>query len=451
MFYRSILTELKKWKNRDNRKPLIIRGARQVGKTTAINLFSHEFDNYIYLNLELHRDREIFKENLDVHRLLQAILVHKNITLKPGSTLIFLDEIQNSPVAIKMLRYFYEELPEIYVIGAGSLLEVMLKENKTSFPAGRVEFLYIFPVSFHEFLIAKGEQTLLSVYEEIPVPEYAHRKLLDLFHEYTMIGGMPEIIKNHLEKKYITSLNSTYESLVRSYIDDCERYARNESQRQILRHCINTLPYEAGKRIKFQGFGRSNYRSREIGEALRLLEKAMLIYLIFPSTFQEFPLQPDYRKSPKLQFIDTGLINYYMGLQPEFFKYEDLHSFYKGIIAEHIVRQELIAKNTFRKKTPLFWVREKKQSSAEVDILIEHENIIIPAEVKSGKSGKLRSLHQFINKSNYPFAMRFYSGPFNIIETKTPEGKHFLLMNLPYYLAGKSDKYAKLFVEGKLR
>jgi len=410
-------------------------------------MFAEGFENYIYLNLELARDRNIFREDLDVREVFQAILITKNVTMQPGKTLLFIDEIQNSPVAVQMLRYFYEELNEIYVIGAGSLLEIMLEKSDITFPVGRVEYLYMYPVSFNEYLNAKKETAATKAYNELPVKKYAHSKLLSIFHEYALIGGMPEVVHHYLESGNIKRLDRIYESLLVSYINDAEKYARNSTIRYALRHTIESLPIEIGKRIKYQGFGNSNYKSREIGEALRTIEKAMLIYLIFPSTNTGIPIQPDHKKSPILQFLDTGLLNYFVGLQPEYIKYKDLHSFYRGLIAEHIVRQELLSVDMSKNRKYPFWVREKKQSNAEVDILLQYENLVVPVEIKAGKTGMLRSLHQFMDRVDHLHAVRIYAGEFEITRALTSKGKHYRILNLPYYLAGKIFEYIEWFIE----
>lgn len=441
MIHRTIIPHLKQWKDRQDRKPLILRGARQVGKTTAVEMVSSEFENYIYLNLELGMDREIFANDLSVRETFQAMQVIKNIELKEGDTLIFIDEIQHAPKAIALLRYFFEEMNELHVIGAGSLLETLLERESISFPVGRVEYMYLYPLSFQEFLDAKGEKQLLDMYNGVPCKKFAHSKLLNLFHEYALIGGMPEIVQKHAADADISSLNRVYESLLISYLNDAEKYAKNHTFRQVLRHCLESIPFEAGNRIKLEGFGRSNYRSREVGEALRLIEKAMVCYLIYPSTSTEIPLRTQRKKSPKLQFIDTGLLNYFAGLQPEYYRYDDLHGFHQGVIAEHVVRQELMALDLFRNNKIPFWVREKKQSSAEVDLLLQYKNMVIPIEVKSGKTGTLRSLHQFMDRTDHPYAVRCSSGNLSITDGVTTGGKPYNLLNLPYYLAGKIVDY----------
>ena len=215
----------------------------------------------------------------------------------------------------------------------------------------------------------------------------------------------------------------------------------------VLKHCIETSPFEAGQRITFSGFGKSNYGSREVGEAIKTLERTMLIHLIYPSTSVEIPIFPDFKKSPKLQFIDTGLLNYFVGLQSNFFSNSDLHSFYRGLIAEHIVGQEIICKDVNRIKKQCFWVREKSQSNAEVDYIIQHNEYIIPIEVKSGKTGTLKSLHQFMDSVNHKFAVRLYFGKLEINEIKTSSGKDYLLLNLPYFLASKIHEYLDWFIK----
>ena len=359
-----------------------------------------------------------FFDRMDIQELFQAILIFKDMTLKPGNTLIFIDEIQNSPTAVKMLRFFYEEMQEIFVIGAGSLIEIVLEKENISFPVGRVEYLYMYPMTFEEYLAAKGLGPTLDAFYQIPVKNYAHAKLLDSFHEYTLIGGMPEVVKVFLDGGNVKELDRVYEALLVSYVNDAEKYARNHTIRQVLRHALESLPFESGRRIKFQEFGNSNYKSREVGEALRTIERAMLIYLIFPSTATGIPVHIDYKKSPLLQFIDTGLLNYFVGLQPDYFKFKDLHSFYRGMVAEHIVRQELIAVDATKSRKCPFSVREKKQSNAEVDCLLQYKEYVIPVEVKAGKAGTLRSLHAFMNRVDHVYAIRVYAGQLDVSQVK---------------------------------
>ena len=447
MFNRVILEELSAWANKNDRKPLILRGARQVGKTTAVNLFSEYFDQYLYLNLEKKEERNIFEQGYPIDELIQAIFFYKNQEMGKGRILLFIDEIQASPSAVVYLRFFYESFPGLFIIAAGSLLETLI-DTHISFPVGRVEYLVMKPLNFQEFLNAQNEEHSLDIINnKIPVPDFAHDKLMKLFHTYSIIGGMPEIVQKYSEQKDIIALNNIFDSLIVSYLDDVEKYARNHSMANVIRHAVSNAFYEAGKRIKFQGFGNSGYKSREMGEALKVLEKAMLIYLVYPSSSVKVPLVPNTRKAPKLQVLDTGMLNYFGGFQKEIFGTNDIDSVYQGKIAEHIVGQELLACQTSPLYKLNFWSREKKQSNAEIDFLIQHEDLVIPVEVKSGAIGRLRSLHQFIDRTSHKYAVRLYSGKVEISQIETLNGKAFTLLNLPFYLAGRIPEYLEWMIK----
>ena len=436
MFHRTILHQLSLWAAKTDRKPLVLRGARQVGKTTAVKIFAKDFQNFISLNLEMKRDRELFEKNYSVDELLTAIHFYKNIP-RGGRTLLFIDEIQTSPEAVAMLRYFHEEAQEVFVIAAGSLLESLI-DSHISFPVGRVEYLKIHPCSFIEFLGAIGETQSLELVRQ-GVPEYAHDKLSGLFRLYTLTGGMPEIVAHYAAHRDLTALRGIYEGLITSYLDDVEKYAGNATMTHIMRHTIRQSLIAAGSRIKFQGFGHSNYRSREIGEAFRTLEKTMLLQLVYPTLATSLPIQPNMKKSPKLQVLDTGLTNFVAGLQGEVFGSKNLDDVYEGKIAEHIAGQELISLVASPLYALNFWTREKNNSNAEVDFVWKHDNLLIPIEVKSGATGRLRSLHQFVDMAPHHIAVRIFSGMFSIEKSTTIVGTPFLLMNLPFYLISRLD------------
>lgn len=441
MFPRSISIELAKWAKMDKHKPLVLRGARQVGKTTVIKVFGSKFDVFIYLNLEISAERNLFERDLPIAQLIQSIFLHKNVSRTNQQTLlIFIDEIQNSPAAVAMLRYFYEEYPDIYVIAAGSLLESLI-DHHLSFPVGRVEYKYLFPLTFEEFLSALQEEKALELLQDQAIPEYAHERLLELFHLYTMIGGMPEVVASFAQDREWMKLMPIYTSLLLGYQEDAEKYAESKEQARVIRHIIEQAPLHAGSRIKFQNFGRSNYRSREISEAMRILEKALLIKLVYPTTALKPPFEQNYKKSPRLQFLDTGIVNFSLGLHKEFFSLKDLNNLYQGKIVEHIVGQELLGSKTVGMNQLMFWVREKTQSSAEVDYVIGNGLQLIPIEVKSGKTGTLRSLYSFIDHSSNVFAIRLYSGKSKQEEVSTLLGKTFKLLHLPYYLSGQLPRY----------
>ena len=445
MFNRIIVNELDKWANKKNRKPLVLRGARQVGKTTVINQFAKNFEQYIYLNLELPSDSKPFQNFNNLENLVQTLFFLKDKEYaKRNKTLLFIDEIQEVPEAFNILRFFYEEMPEIHVIAAGSLLETIFN-NQLKFPVGRVEFLVLHPVSFIEFLEAVGEVQALKQFNTIPLQSFAHDKLLNLFHTYALIGGMPEIIKEYVETKDITALGSIYDSLIASYLDDVEKYATNNSQVQVIRYVIKTSYFEANKRIKFQGFGKSGYGSKEVGEALRTLEKTFLLRLIYPTTSVKLPIVPELQKSPRLHLLDTGLINYMVGVQKEIIGTTDLNNVYNGTVIEHLVGQELLTGNFKALNSLNFWVREKNTSSAELDYVMVYDGKLIPIEVKSGKEGKLKSLHLFMEESSHNVAIRLYAGELSLTKVKTATGKMYHLLNLPYFLAAQLPKYLEWF------
>jgi len=446
LFERQIGSDLLRWKTVPNRKPLIIRGARQVGKTTLVKKFSETYRYSIILNLEKESDKYFFEAFNNVSDIIEAIFLKNNISsANRGETLLFIDEIQESSRAIEFLRYFYEEIPELHVIAAGSLIEFTLKEVK-SFPVGRVEYLYLHPLNFAEFLKAGEQENVLEQLNTIPVQKFAHNHLLELFNRYTIVGGMPEIVANYYEHERISDLTRIYESLWGTYKDDILKYARNTTEQNVMKHIINSAYLHIDQRVKFQNFGNSNYKSREVGESFRNLEGAKLIRLIYPSTALDLPIQADIKKSPRLQFLDTGIINYLSASQTEMLAMKDLSPFYKGSLIPHIVTQELISLNSTSDSKPNFWVREKSQSSSEVDLILPFGNKVIPIEIKSGSTGKLKSLFQFMQRSEHKYAVRMYGGEFTIHSVKSPEGKEFLLMNLPYYLTTKIFDYLDYFI-----
>ena len=446
-FERRISEYLEKWKEDPNRKPLILRGARQVGKTTLVNDFAKKYKHSLFLNLEKAADRFFFEEYDDVETIVESLFLTNNISSKAiEDTLLFIDEIQELPKAIQLLRYFYEDKPQLHVIAAGSLLEFTIKEVK-SFPVGRIEYLYLHPLNFAEYLKALQHDTAFKQLNNIPVKPFAHNTLMDLFHRYAIIGGMPEVVKTFLKTQSLTDLPKVYESIWGTYKDDVEKYTSNSTERRVIKHIITVAHLYVDERIKFHNFGNSNYKSREVGEAMRNLDDAKIIQLIYPTTNTENPIQSNLRKSPRLQFLDTGLINHALGIQAQMLGMEDLSNSFKGAIIPHLITQELISLNTITNAKPNFWVREKNQSSSEVDLVYPYDDKVIPIEIKSGAKGTLKSLHQFMERANHPYAIRIYGGKFNIEESKTNSGTRFLLMNLPYYLGTQLPGYIAYFIK----
>lgn len=439
MFKRNIICLLEKWAASPNRKPLVLRGARQVGKTTAVKQFARQYKTFLSLNLEKEEHRKLFEPEPSFSDLLMAIYLINGQVRNNSRTLLFIDEVQNSPQAVAMLRYFYEETPQIHVIAAGSLLESLIAKN-ISFPVGRVEYMALRPCAFNEFLDAISESKLAVFIEKGEVPEILHEKMLGLFNKYALIGGMPEVVANYAATKDLVALKALYDSLLTGFRDDTEKYARNNTQRQVLRHILQSGFAFNCERIKYERFGSSDYRSREMGEAFRTLEKTMLLELVWPITGFTPPMIPDIKKSPRLMWLDSGLVNYAAGVQKEVFGAIDISHVWRGKVAEQIVGQEMIAGETSVTKTRNFWVREAKNSNAEVDFVMQHNSIIIPIEVKSGSNTRLRSLRLFMEKAPHDIAIRVWSNPLRIDHLQMDSGKKFRLISIPFYLAGQITK-----------
>ncbi|KKB45263.1 hypothetical protein HMPREF1212_05218 [Parabacteroides sp. HGS0025] len=439
MFKRDILTNLEEWATDSHRKPLILRGARQVGKTTVVNEFGRQFDNYLPLNLEKQEASRLFDLPVPLKDLMPLLFAHCGVVRKEGRTLLFIDEIQNSAKAISLLRYFYEELPNIYVIAAGSLLENIV-DIHSSFPVGRVQYLALRPCSFREFLQAIHEETLLPVLAQPEVTSAFHERLMNLFNIYTLIGGMPEVIQLYAERRDILSLNNIYETLLQGYRDDVEKYTTGKLLPDVVRFILKEGWHKAGQSITLGGFAGSSYKAREVGEAFRLLEKAMLLELVYPTTATDVPATSEIKRTPKLVWLDTGLVNYAAQIQKQVLGASDIMDAWRGMIAEQVVAQELLTLTNKVSQKRNFWVRGQNDSSAEVDYIWVQDSKIFPIEVKSGHNAHLRSLHSFMERSSQTVAFRVWSQPYSVNEVKTVQGKQFRLINLPFYLVGELSR-----------
>ena len=439
MFQRNALKQLRKWASKDGRKPLILRGARQVGKTTLVNEFGREFDTFLSINLEDEQAAELFDTPKGIDELIIAIYLYCNKARNGGRTLLFIDEIQNSSKAVAKLRFFYELLPELHVIAAGSLLESLI-DTHISFPVGRVEYMAIRPCTFCEFLGAIGETELQIALEAGAIPDAIHLKVMALFNTYTLIGGMPEAVWHYARNRDLVAINDVYETLLESYADDVEKYARNQNQAHIIRYILKEGWMFAAQIISLGSFAGSSYQSREMGEAFRTLEKTMLLELVYPTVGYTAPVCTELRRSPKLLWLDVGLVNYSAKIQKEIFGSKDILDAWRGHIAEQVVAQELLASDHRVSHHRNFWVRGKKGSDAEVDFIIQHNDRIIPIEVKSGHTAKLKSLHIFMENTNHTTAVRVWSGSLSVNKIKTASGKEYDLINLPFYYVGVLDK-----------
>lgn len=436
MIYRNTYGRLQQWASETKHKPLILRGARQVGKTTLVDEFSHEFDNYIHLNLERSEDAAIFSGNHSATEIIQVLCFRQNISMEKGRTLLFIDEIQNEPKAVALLRYFYEDLPQLYVIAAGSRLQSLLKE-RISFPVGRVEYLQLTPCSFGEYLDAVGDTQYKAAVEQAALPDALHSEAVKRFNMYATIGGMPEVVAEYARNRDLTRLRPIYDTLLRGYNEDVEKYAPTQKQTHIIRHILSTGWSKAGQTITLTNFGDSNYQSKDVREAFTIMEKAFLLELVYPVTSVRAPMESSLRRAPKLCWVDTGLVNFAANIQTDLLGKKDILDSWQGHVAEQIVAQELrILLNNLYVENLNFWIRDKKGSSAEVDFVWQRGTEIIPIEVKSGNNAHLRSLQSFMDLSQGTTAVRIWSEKYSVNSVTTPNGKTFKLINIPFYYVG---------------
>ena len=447
MFRRDILSKLEAWKQDKKHKPLILRGARQVGKTTIVNEFGTQFDNYLYFNLENKESIRLFEMDIPLDDLVNMLYASLGKMRNEGSTLIFIDEIQNSPKTIALLRYFYEQRPDLHVIAAGSLLENLV-DVKVSFPVGRVQYLALRPCSFREFLGAVGKANLLDILSQ--KAEYTaafHDQLMYFFNQYTIVGGMPEAVQLYAETQDIVAIENVYETLVQAYKNDSEKYVRGNKLTDVVRYILSYGWAFSGETITLGNFANCGYKSREVGEAFRLLGKAMLLELVYPVSSTQMPIIPETKRMPKLIWFDTGLVNYQAGIRKEIIGSTEMVDSWRGHIAEQITAQEILSMDNRVGQSRFFWARPN--NGAEVDFIFAHDSRIYPIEVKSGANSHLRSLQSFMDNAEIGIAIRVWSKPYSVDEVKTPKGKGFRLINLPFYLIGDLHRILDAVIAGQ--
>ena len=306
---------------------------------------------------------------------------------------------------------------------------------------GRVEYMQLSPCTFGEYLTAMGEGHYRTAIDEISLPSALHEEAMSRFHRYTLIGGMPEVVADYAENGDLVRLKSIYNSLLKGYNEDVEKYAPTQLQTYVIRHILRTGWNKAGQTIKLGNFGESTYNSKEVREASIFWKKAFILHLVYPVTAMHAPALPALKRAPKLMWLDTGLVNFAANIQTEVLHDRTLMDTWQGAIAEHIVAQQLQVLLDEQYISDLhFWVRDKQGSNAETDFVWQKGTQIIPIEVKCGKNAHLRSLHSFMDLSGGDLAVRIWSGPYSIDDVKTVAGKSFRLINLPFYYLGSLPK-----------
>lgn len=428
---RRILARLKTWQYQDNRKPLIVRGARQVGKSYIISHFGKTcFDGEIYIiNLEKRPDWHIiFDTNLDAKRILAELEIVMNASFTPGKDLLFFDEIQECPKAIMALRYIYEYNPELHVIAAGSLLEFALQD--ISFPVGRIQLMNMYPMSFSEFLVALGQNRLLNSIQEDAreLAPAVHQLIIAQLKTYFFVGGMPECVSTYKDTGKMTNVQQVQSDLINTYRQDFSKYTPLVDSR-----CIDdvmaAVSSRVGQQLKYVHLS-SRFSGPTIKKALGLLSTARLLHLVYSTSPSALPLSSNIsNKRFKAILLDIGLMVRLSGLSiGKEYHQNELLSIFKGALAEQFVGQELLAHG----QEQLFhWSRSQKSSTAEIDYLIENEGQIMPVEVKNSAAGRLKSMHLILREySNLKEGLVFSDAKFGEI----PEQK---LKFFPLYYVSK--------------
>lgn len=448
--YRLASEYLIKWKLNPKHKPLVIRGARQVGKTYLVRSFAGEhFDNLLEINFERDPETALLFSSKTPQKIIQLLELQFNIRIQAGKTLIFLDEIQAAPEVFASLRYFFEELPGQHIIAAGSLLEFAFEEPTFSMPVGRIEYLYLGPMQFDEFLLASGKDNLVTFldnfYYQESIPEPIHRRLMDLFRTFLVTGGMPESIVSYLKNHSWQECESIKHSLLTTFQDDFNKYGK-QVKNQRLQLLFKKIPLVVSTKFKYVYIDRHE-RAEYLAKSLNLLCLAHLAYRVHHSTCNGIPLGATIdSKKFKLLFIDVGLMSTVCGLNLlDYEKAEDIMLVNSGAVCEQYVGQNLLFSQHFYREPELhYWAREKKGSSAEVDYVIAEGSNIVPIEVKAGKSGTLKSLHLFLREKQSSLGVRFNSDGPSFLETKTvlPAGDNipYSLLSLPLYMVGQARR-----------
>lgn len=415
---------------------MLVRGARQIGKTYIINQFGRaEFHTFVVLNFERNPEyKDIFNHN-DPQNIIEQIALFVGKSVIPGKTLLFLDEIQDCPKAIMSLRYFFEEMPELHIIGAGSLLEFSLKVEDYRVPVGRVQYMYMSPMSFGEFIEAKGERDLRNYLTDFSnlkkISEGLHIKLHELVRKYFIVGGMPAVVKEYMNSGDILKCQRIQHSIVETFIDDFSKYAK-ASKFSYLKKIFNSVPAFIGNKFIYSRVD-SHIRSRELKQAVELLDQADVIHCVKRSSGAGIPLESGVKDNFfKIILLDIGLMHAISGVYSETAKQNDFTAIFNGAVAEQFVGQELIAYHTPELRPNLYyWAREERNSNAEVDYIMVKNSRIIPIEIKSGVKGRMKSLHLFIDKFKTEKAIKISQAKFNNSE---------LIIDLPFYAI-------KLFVD----
>ena len=447
---RDVLKDLDGWFDRENHKPLIIRGARQVGKTWLVRMFAESrFENLVEINFDLNPEKSALFASRDVEQIIRLLEVDLDADILPGKTLLFLDEIQSAPEIIPLLRYFYEKMPALHVIAAGSLLEFVLTEHTFSMPVGRIEYLFMGPMSFSEFLSAIGKEKLRGFLADYrlgdPLPQSIHETLLGLLKVYCIVGGMPAAVKAYAQSGDLRLASREQSSILQTYRDDFSKYG-NRIDPRLLGTVFTAIPRLVGQKIKYVNIDR-NERAKPLADCIDMLEMARVIYGVVHSAGNGIPLEAETNaKDRKPLFLDVGLLCCALGLKAtDLHQAESLILVNSGAVAEQFAGQHLLySGESYADPELYYWNREQRSSSAEVDYLLAHGTQVVPVEIKAGKVGSLKSLHVFAAEKGIGRAVRFNTDiPSRCMVSSAVASKQsepFELISLPLYLIGETNR-----------
>jgi hypothetical protein len=450
--FRSAIDHLEAWKMKANRKPLVIRGARQVGKSYLVRMFAGKsFENLLEINLERDFDAPSLFTTMDPAAIMPLLEARYGRPVKPGKTLLFLDEIQAAPKLLACLRYFFEKLPELHVIAAGSLLDFALADPEYSMPVGRIEYLHLGPMSFEEFLRAQDRSALcefLAAYvPKQEVPEAIHAELLRLLRRFFVVGGMPASAAAFVGPGGWRESEAERQAILSTYREDFAKYGRHADAVRIAK-VFAGLPRLVGRKFVYRHIDRED-RARELGRALELLCKARVAHRVRHTAANGVPLGAEAdERNFKVLFMDVGLLCRSCGLSVLDVEHADPLTINSGAVAEQFVGQHLLYGGEPYDEPELFcWMREKKNASAELDYVLPLGGKVVPVEVKAGRTGTLRSLHVFVREKESGFALRFNSDRPSLLEVEIGSAdcgsRSFRLLSLPLYLAGQARRLCR--------
>ena len=441
--WRKLELALANWFGSSGRKPLVIRGARQVGKTWLVRSLAKQTNlQLLELNFERNPELKLLFRSNDPQIVIRGLEQYLGHAIHVASSLLFLDEIQAAPDLLSKLRWFAEERPQLAVVAAGSLLDFALKEHDLSMPVGRISYHYLEPMSFEEYLAAVGDDLLQRAVQETGVtPSFAlpvHEKLLKRFREYRLIGGMPAVVAEFVATGSLVNVTQVQQDLLATYRDDFHKY-RSRISHERLDAVLQAIPLLLSKSFKFSHVN-PDIPSASLKRALELLTQARLCSIIRATAANGIPLAAERRRSPfKVISLDVGLATAMLNLPLLRESDVSIPMTNEGGLTEQVVGQLLrTIEPPFRDPHLHYWARQRKGSEAEVDYVIAHHGNIVPIEVKSGRTGTLRSLHSFTYYKKCSFAVRINADPLSLVEvnTKTNTGDkiHYQLLSVPFYL-----------------